>query len=81
MGAYIEDGEVEEQEQEREEKEEEKEEEEDHARQDTGTYVEDGEVEEEAHAMDANTQDVLQLAHHGASVLQGQGQILAVLIH
>ena len=45
------------------------------------TYIEDGEVEEEADAMDADTQDVLQLAHHGASVLQGQGQILAVLIH
>ena len=44
-------------------------------------YVEDGEVEEEAHAVDANAQDVLQLAHHGTGVLQGQSQILAVLIH
>ncbi len=56
-------------------------EEKDHDRLDTGNYVEDGEVEEEAHAMDAHAQDVLQLAHHGASVLQGQGQILAVLVH
>ncbi len=52
-----------------------------HEGQDTGAYVEDGEVEEEADAVDADTQDVLQLAHHGASVLQGQCQILAVLIH
>ena len=45
------------------------------------THVEYGQVEEEAHAMDAHSQDVLQLAYHCACVLQSQGQILAVLIH
>ncbi|KAA6420797.1 MAG: hypothetical protein FRX49_09186 [Trebouxia sp. A1-2] len=38
----------------------------DHEEQDKGVYVEDGEVEEEADAVDADTQDGLQLTHHGA---------------
>ena len=53
----------------------------DHEEQDKGVYVEDGEVEEEADAVDADTQDGLQLTHHGAGVLQGEGQVLAVLVH
>lgn len=31
--------------------------------------------------MDAHAQDILQLAHHRAGVLQGEGQVLAALIH
>ena len=43
-------------------------------------YVEDGQVEEEAHAMQANCQNVFQLADHRAGVLESEGQVLASLV-
>ena len=43
-------------------------------------HIKDGEVEEEAHAVQAHSQDVLQLADHSAGILQREGQVLASLI-
>ncbi len=83
MATYVEDGEIEEEDEgeAKKEKEENEGETKDHEGHDTGAYIEDGEIEEEEEGQEKEEEDVFQLAHHGASVLQGQGQILAVLIH
>ena len=45
----------------------------------TPTHVEDEEVEVDEGSVDDEAADAFQLAHNGARVLQGEGQVLALL--